>query len=186
METTEDRPNAATYVMTISSDMRPYLGSMVVACFKDLTFDPYGENRELLVEGMWSIPFSADITVKDSIEIEGNDKMEFPFAGTTAVVERIDLTPLGITLLSDVSKVPYDDLGVSDTTITLRLKMIDGSELSIIPHNPKQDWIVESGNIEYSNENGKTYQKDIYSFRTAIELQKVVGIYVQEIYIPVE
>lgn len=166
--------------------MRPYLGSMVVACFKDLTFDPYGENRELLVEGMWSIPFSADITVKDSIEIEGNDKMEFPFAGTTAVVERIDLTPLGITLLSDVSKVPYDDLGVSDTTITLRLKMIDGSELSIIPHNPKQDWIVESGNIEYSNENGKTYQKDIYSFRTAIELQKVVGIYVQEIYIPVE
>lgn len=186
MENTEDRLNVATYVMTVSSDIRPYLGKMVVACFKDLTLDPYGENREVLVEGMWSIPFSADVTVKDSIEIEGNDDMEFPFAGTTAVVERIDMTPLGLTLLSDVSNVPYDDLGVSDTTITLRLKMMDGSEIYIMPHNPEQDWIVESGNIEYSNENEKTYQKDSYSFNSAIELQKVVGIYVQEVYIPVE
>lgn len=186
METAEDRPNVATYVMTLSSDMRPYLGSTVVACFKDLTLDPYGENRELLVEGMWSISFLADITVKDSIEIEGNDDMVFPFVDTTAVVERIELTPLGITLLSDVSNVPYDDLGISDTTITLRLKMIDGSDIYIVPDNPEQDWIVESSNIEYSNENEKTYQKDSYSFCTAIELQKVVGVYVQEVYIPVE
>lgn len=186
LETMKEKPNVATYMMTLSSDMRPYVGSMVVACFKDLTLDPYGENPELLVEGMWSIPFSVDITVRDSIEIVGNNDMVFPFAGTTAVVERIDLTPLGITLLSDVSKVPYDDLGVSDTTITLRLKMIDGSDIYIMPDNPEQDRIVDSGNIEYSDENGKTCQKDSYSFRTAIELQKVAGIYVQEVYIPVE
>ncbi|MCM1500016.1 MAG: hypothetical protein NC124_16260 [Clostridium sp.] len=186
LETMEEKPNVATYTVTISSDIRPYLDNTVVACFKDLTLDPYGENPELLVEGMWSIPFWAEITVRDSIEIEGSDDITFPFVGATATVERIDLTPLGITLLSDVSRVPYDELCVSDTTITLRLKMMDGSEIYIMPHNPEQEWIVDSGNVEYSDEGGKTYQKDSYSFTTAIELSKVVGVYVQEVYVPVE
>lgn len=186
LETIEEKPNVATYVMNLTADMEEYEGKEVTAYFKDLTTDPNGDNPELLVEGMWSITFLADMTVKENIEIEGTQDMEFPFINTTAAVERIEITPLGITLLSDVSKVPFEDLGISDTTITLRLKMIDRSEVYIMPDNPEEEWIVDGSNVEYSQENGKSYQKDTYSFAKVLDITKVVGIYVQDLYIPVE
>ena len=65
--------------------------------------------------------------------------MVFPFVNTTATVEDIEITPLGMTLVSDVSRVPFEDLGISDTTIAIRLKMIDGSEIDIIPSNPEKE-----------------------------------------------
>ena len=97
---------------------------------------------------MWSITFVSEITVKESIQIEGNSDMVFPFVNTTATVEDIEITPLGMTLVSDVSRVPFEDLGISDTTIAIRLKMIDGSEIDIMPSNPEKEWIVESGSID--------------------------------------
>ena len=73
-----------------------------------------------------------------------------------------------MTLVSDVSRVPFEDLGISDTTIAIRLKMIDGSEIDIMPSNPEKEWIVESGSIEYDQRDEKSFQKDIYSFKEAI------------------
>lgn len=186
LETMEEKPNVATYVMTLTTDMEAYEGKKVTAYFKDLTVDPNGSQPRLLVEGMWSITFQADATVKEKIEIEGNSDITFPFVNTTAALERVEITPLGMTILSDVSKVPFDDLGISDTTITVRLKLIDGSEVYIMPSNPEQKWIVDGSNVEYSEENGKSYQKDTYSFSEALDITKVVGIYLQEQYVPVE
>ena len=135
---------------------------------------------------MWSITFVSEITVKESIQIEGNSDMVFPFVNTTATVEDIEITPLGMTLVSDVSRVPFEDLGISDTTIAIRLKMIDGSEIDIMPSNPEKEWIVESGSIEYDQRDEKSFQKDIYSFKEAIDIAKVVGVYIQDLYVPVE
>lgn len=185
LETMEEKPNVATYVVSLTADMKELEGEYVTVYFKDLTLDPNGENQ-LLVEGMWSITFVSELTVKESVRIEGDSSMTFPFVNTTAAVEYIELTPLGITLLSDVSKVPFEDLGISDTTIAIRLKMIDGSEINIMPSDPEKEWIVDNGNIEYSQENGRSFQKDTYSFNEAIDITKVVGFYIQDIYVPVE
>lgn len=186
LETLDEKPNVATYVVSLTADMKELEGEYVTAYFKDLTLDPNGENPQLLVEGMWSITFVSELTVKESVRIEGDGSMTFPFVNTTATVEHIELTPLGITLLSDVSKVPFEDLGISDTTIAIRLKMIDGSEINIMPSDPEKEWIVDNGNIEYSQENGRSFQKDTYSFKEAIDITKVVGFYIQDVYVPVE
>ena len=124
---------------------------------------------------MWSITFVSEITVKESIQIEGNSDMVFPFVNTTATVEDIEITPLGMTLVSDVSMVPFEDLGISDTTIAIRLKMIDGSEIDIMPSNPEKEWIVESGSIEYDQRDEKSFQKDIYSFKEVISPISIYG-----------
>lgn len=186
LEKDQEKSNEAVYVVTLTADMKKYKDKNVTVCFKDLTRDPNGDSPEILVTGMWSITFPAEMTVKNKVEMEGNEKLEFPFINTTAYIKRIKLTPLGITLLADVSRVPFEDLGVSDTSITLRLKMIDGSELAISSPEPGEKWIVESGNIEFEQKKGHSYEKCIYSFQEAINVAKVAGIYVQDLYVPVE
>lgn len=186
LETMEEKPNVATYVVNLTADMNELEGKYITAYFKDLTLDPNGKNPQLLVEGMWSITFVSELTVKEDIEIEGNSDMVFPFVDTTATVERIELTPLGMTLLSDVSKVPYEDLGISDTSIDIRLKMIDGSEKYIAPYDPDKDYIVDSGSIEYDQRDDKSIQKNLFTFSEALDLTKVVGIYIEDLYVPVE
>ncbi|MGN0154284.1 MAG: hypothetical protein ACI4A3_07520 [Lachnospiraceae bacterium] len=186
LEGMEEKPNVATYVVNLTADTEELEGKDVTVCFKDLTADPNGDNPKLLVEGMWSITFLSELTVKDSIIIEGNSDMVFPFVNTTATVENIELTPLGMTLLSDVSKVPYEDLGISDTSIAIRLKMIDGSEKYISPYDPDKEYIVDSGSIEYDQNNEQSFQKNIFSFSEALDIAKVVGIYIQDLYVPVE
>lgn len=186
LETMEGKPNVATYIVNLTANMEEFEGKKLTAYFKDLTLDPNGEDPQLLVEGMWSITFVSELTVKESIQIEGNSDMVFPFVNTTATVENIEVTPLGMTLVSDVSKFPFEDLGISDTTIAIRLKMIDGSEIDIMPSNPDKKWIVENGSIEYIQTDGKSFQKDIYSFREAVDIAKLIGIYIQDLYVPVE
>lgn len=51
------RENEATYVVRLSPEEEIEKGSMVTAYFKDLMADPDGSGREMLVEGMWSVPF---------------------------------------------------------------------------------------------------------------------------------
>lgn len=186
LETMEEKPNVATYVAELTTDMRSYEGQYVTAYFKDLTLDPYGEDPQLLVEGMWSITFVPELTVKDGIEIEGDSDMVFPFVDTTATVQHIEITPLGMTLLSDVSNVPYEELGLSDTSIAIHFKMIDGSEKYISPYDPDTEYIVDSGNVEYIQEKDASIQKNVYSFSEALDVAKIVGVYIQELYVPIE
>ncbi len=186
LEKDPEKPNEAVYVVNLTSDMKKYQDKNVTVSFKDLTRDPNGDSPEVLVEGMWSITFPAEMTVKNKVVIKGNEKLEFPFVNTTAYVDKIKLTPLGITVTADVSRMPFEDLGVSDTSIEIRLKMIDGSELAVSSPEQGQKWIVESGSIEFDQKKGHSYEKCIYFFQEAINVAKVAGIYVQDLYVPVE
>lgn len=186
LETMEGKPNIATYVVTLTSNMDLQEGKDVTVCLKDLEQNPFSDNSKMLVEGMWSIQFPLEMTVRDDIVIEGNADMKYPFVDTMAVLKRVELTPLGITIYSDVSDFPYEELGLSDTTIALTLKMLDGSEQMVMSHNPEDELVIDSGSIEYEKEEEKSYQIDTYSFREVLDINKVVGICIEDLYIPVD
>ena len=187
-ERLESHPNEALFVITLTGDVGSYEGKYITASFKDLTLDANGEDSRILVEGMWSVSFHADSTVRDSIVIDGslNEKKDvtFSYINTSAKVVSIEMSPLGITLISDVSNMPFEELGVSDTTIKLRIEMTDGTEYLVNPYSEADNYIVDSGESEFDQEDGISYQKDIYSFSNAVDVNKVAGFYVQDIFIP--
>ncbi len=184
LEISEQKPNMATYVVSITFNKDLEEGTNVTAYFKDLERNPYSDNPELLVEGMWSITFPLNRTVTESISIEGTPDMEFSFLGTTAIVDYIEITPLGLTLNSDVSNFPYDQLGLSDTTIAIKFQMIDGSEQTIVSHESDESFI-QGGSICYDQVGDKSYQKNVLEFEEVIGLEKVCGIYIEDLYIPI-
>ena len=184
-EGTRTRPNVALYVVKFTGDISEYEGKDISVCLKDLTRDPNGEEREVLVEGMWSASFVADKTVRDSVAFTGDEEIDIPYINSTATIEELELTPLGISLTANVSGIPFDQLGVSDTTISLKLIMADGEELIISPYDEKGRYIVESGESEFDQVDGISYQKDIYSFTEAVDINSVMGVYVQGVFVPV-
>jgi len=186
LEVHEDYPNMATYVVSLVFDEVLEEGCEVTVCFKDLTRDPYSSSPELLVGGVWSLTFHYDPTVTDHINLEGNPDMVFPYINTTAELKSIELSPFGIVVLTDVSNFPSDELGVSDTTIAIRLKMIDGSELTVVSHDPEESGYIQGGSISYNEEGGRTYQQDNLEFTNMINIGKVVGIYIEDLYVPVK
>ena len=186
LEVSKDRPNIATYVVSLVFDEVLEEDSEVTVCFKDLTRDPYSSNPELLIDGVWSLTFFYCPTVTDHIEFEGNPDMIFPFINTTAELMKIELSPFGILVYADVSNFPSDDLGISDTNIAIRLKMIDGSELTVVSHNPEEQGYVQGGSISFSNEGDKTYEQVNLEFTNMINVGKVMGIYIEDLYIPLK
>lgn len=186
LEVNGDRPNIATYVVSLVFDEVLEEGSEVTVCFKDLTRDPYSDAPELLIEGVWSLTFFYYPTVTDHIEIEGTAEMVFSFINTTAELKRLELSPLGIFVLADVSNFPSDELGVSDTDIAIRLKMIDGSELTVVSHDPEERGYVQGGNIFFSEEGDRTYEQVNLEFNNMINVEKVLGVYIEDLYVPVK
>ncbi|MCM1542828.1 MAG: hypothetical protein NC121_16425 [Blautia sp.] len=186
LEVNEDRPNIATYVVSLMFDETLEEGSAVTACFRDLTKGPYSDNPELLVEGLWSITFDFYPTVIDRVEIEGTPEMVFPFIDTTAAVTDMELTPFGLMVRADVSNFPSDKLGVSDNSVAVRLKMIDGSELTVASHDPAEDCCTQSGYVSVSSEEDKTYQQMNWEFTNMINVGKVMGVYIEDLYIPLK
>lgn len=186
LEINEDRPNIATYIVSLVFDEELEEDSDITACFRDLTLDPYSEHPTLLVNGVWSMTFQFQHTITDNIKIEGNSDTAFPYINTTATVKSLELTPLGMTLVSDVSNFPTDELGISDTTIAIRLEMMDGSEQIIVSHDPKDSDFVQGGSTFFWEADGKTYQQDTIQFTNVINISKVLGIYVENLYIPIK
>lgn len=186
LEISEDRPNIATYVVSLVFDETLEEGCEVTACFRDLTKNPYSSSPELIIEGVWSLTFYYYPTVTDHIEIEGTSDMIFPFINTTAEVMGIELTPFGILVRADVSNFPSDELGVSDTNIAIRLKMIDGSELTVVSHDFEEQGYTQGESISFSNEGDKTYEQVNLEFTNMIDIGKVVGVYIEDLYVPVK
>lgn len=184
LEVSQERPNVATYIVNMVLEKDIEEGTEVTACFKDLTRDPYSDSPELLVEGMWSITFAFEPTVTENIAIDGNSDMTFPYVNTTAALERIELTPLGLVVISDISNFPSDEWGISDTSLSVRLKMIDGSEEVVLSHNLEDDTFVQCSSREISEENGRTFQRDTVEFPNVINMNMVIGIYIEDLYIP--
>lgn len=184
LEVSEERPNVGTYVVSITFGEEIEEGEQLAVCFQNMTRDPYSDHPELLVEGMWSVPFFYQRTVSESIEIEGTEDMTFSYINTTATLLEFELTPSGISMLSDVSNFPSDELGVSDTTIAVRLEMLDGSELVVVSHDPEERGYIQGGEISFHDEEGKTYQRDTLEFTNMININLVSGVYIEDLYIP--
>lgn len=185
LEVMEQKQNVATYVVSLSTEEELEEGEQITAYFKDLKLNPNGENPEMLVEGMWSLTFPVESTVTENIVIQGNEEMKFPFVKASATINKIKITPLGMTVEADVSEVPYEELGISDTNIALRLKMLDGTEKLVMSHNPEDTWIVDSGSNSYSENEGKNIQKSKYEFSEKVDTKKIAGVYVEDLYVPV-
>lgn len=186
LEVSEDRPNIATYVVSLVFDEVLEEGSEVTVCFQNLTKDPYSSNPELLIDGVWSLTFFYHPTVTDHIELEGTPDMVFPFINTTAELMKLELSPFGILVYADVSNFPSDELGISDTNIAIKLKMIDGSELTVVSHDPDEQGYVQGGSISFSNEEDKTYEQVNLEFTNMVNIGKVVGVYIEDLYVPIK
>ena len=182
LEVLEGKKNVATYVVSLSSDEKLKEGSEVTVFFKDLMRNPNGDNPEMLVEGMWSVNLTVDYTVSEDIKVKGTDNMTYPFLKTEASLSKLELTPLGLEIVSDISTAPYDELGISDTTIAVRLKMIDGSEKVVASHD-MEETIVSSGSSTFMKKKKRTLQTDTYQFSKTLNTSKVIGIYIEDFYI---
>lgn len=186
LEVSEDCPNIATYVVSLVFDEELEEGSQVTVCFEDLTLDPYSSNPKLLIDGVWSCTFYYYPTVTDRIELEGSPEMVFPFINTTAELMKLELSPLNILVYADVSNFPSDELGVSDTNIAIRLKMIDGSILTVVSHDPGESGYIQGGSISFSSEGDKTYQQTNLEFTNMVDVGKVMGVYIEDLYVPIK
>lgn len=186
LERSEEKANEAIYVVSLSSNEQIQDGSQVTAFFKDFMIDPYGDSREMLVEGMWSLSFSADYTVTEEISIEGTADMTYPFLGKQAILNSIEITPLGMVMKSDVSAVPYDALGISDTSLRVVLKMLDGREILLMSHDLEEEVMVSSSSISYESIEEKTYQSNKFEFESMVNTGQIQGVYIEDLYVPVK
>lgn len=185
-EVMEGKTNMATYVVSLMADQELVEESNVTVYLNNLTRKPYSDNPELLVEGMWSITFPVNYTVTEDIILEGNQEMEFSYVNTTAFVEKLQITPLGMVLISNVSNLSGEEMAVSDTRLEVRMKMIDGTEHIVGSRDPEAPLIVNSSGSSFEEEGESMYQRDDFEFSDMINLSKVAGIYVEDLYIPVK
>lgn len=186
LEVLESSDNKATYVVSLLSGEELEKDSNITVCFRNLMADPWGDAPEMLVEGMWNITFPVHDTVTEDITVEGTGDMEFSYINTTAVVESIQITPLGMVMLVDISNFPYEDLGISDTTIAVRFQMIDGSELVVISHDWEEETIVSGAGSSFEEETEGNYMRNDYEFSEPLDISKIVGIYIEDLYIPLK
>lgn len=181
-----EKKNTASYIVSISTNQQIREDEDVTVFFENLMVDPYGENPQMLVEGMWSIPFAVSYTVSEEVTREFIKEMSYDFLDTTAFIKNLKLTPLGISLVTDVTNVPYEELGISDTTIAIGLQMIDGSRKEVLSHNEDDKIISEGGDCYVYQENEKTYIKYTNQFDNPLDIAKVIGVYVENCYIPLK
>lgn len=183
LEVLKGKSNIATYIVSLSSTQELQEGTEVTAFFKDLTKDPYGDQPELLIEGMWSVTFEIEPTVSEAIQIKGTPDMAYPFLETTAMVAELNLTPLGLTITSDISEVDYEQLGFADLTTAIRLKMIDNSELTVASHDMEEYTIINSSSFYFTQEDGKIFLTYTCQFDTPISVAQVSGVYLEDYYL---
>lgn len=186
-EVMKDKSNVATFVVNISTGSQVKEGKEVTVFFKDLLDGPqYEEDTKVLVEGMWNLSFRAAYTNSKEITIKGTEDMQFPFSYSTADIKKIKLLPLGMTLIYDVSRVDADTRNTTDTSFTIRLKMIDGSEIIVTSPKPEDDCLSNAGSIDNYDKKGHSYQKYVGQFKEAIDINQVLGIYIADYYVPLK
>jgi len=183
LENDMEKPNVALYVVSMNFDQELPEGAHVTCFLQNLAIDPYSDEPEQLVEGIWSLTFPFERTVVDSLTVEGTPDMLFPYIDDSAKVEHIELTPTGLVLLLDVSGVDYELMNVSDTTVAIKLLYVDGSTKTIVSHNPDESFI-QGGSNSFETEGDKITQQVMLEFTKILNIEKVMGIYVEDLYIP--
>ena len=183
LEVLEGKNNIATYIVSLSSTQELQEGTEVTAFFKDLVVDPYSDQPEVLVEGMWSVTFVVEPTVSEEIRMKGTPDMTYSFLDTPAKLETLHLTPLGMTIVADISDVDYEQLGFADTSTAIRLKMIDNSELIVSSHDAEEATIINSGSYYFEQADEKIFITSTYQFETPISVAQVSGVYLEDYYL---
>lgn len=183
LEVLEGKSNVATYIVSLSSTQELQEGTEVTAFFKDLVEDPYSDHPDVLVEGMWSITFVVEPTVSETIQIKGTSDMTYPFLDTTAKMVKLNLSPLGMTLVSDISEVDSELLGFADLKIAVRLKMIDNSELVVACHDEEEDTIISSSSYDFAQTDDKILMTSTFQFETPVSIAQVSGVYLEDYYV---
>lgn len=187
LEVMKSKSNVASFVVNIGTDNQVKEGKMVTAFFKDLLDGPqYEKDTKVLVEGMWSFSFTAEYTNKKEITLKGTKGMQFSFSYSKADIKKIKLLPLGLTLVSDVSRVDEQTRNTTDTRYVIRLKMLDGSEIIVDSPNLEDDCLVNGGSVLYYDKKGHSYQRYVGQFKKAIDINQVLGIYVADCYVPIK
>lgn len=183
-EVSDGKTNIATYIMHISCDEELEPDSTANVFLKDLMMDPYGEKREMLVEGIWNINFTIEQTVTDNIELRDTGT-EYPFHDIMARMKSLEISPLGMTLKTDITGMNQDELGILDNSIMVRLQMIDGSQLLVRSHNLEDETIVSGGSSLFEEEDGALIMTDTYGFADTIKINEILGVYIEDVYVPI-
>lgn len=183
LETGTEMPNEALYVVSLTFDQEVSEGTPVTCFLQNLSVNPYEDRPDQLVKGIWSLTFPFEQTVVESVSVEGNPNMIFPYIDGSAVIEHLELTPLGINLLLDVSGVTYDLMNVSDTTVSIKLLYVDGSKKTIVSHNDGESFI-QGGSISYSTLEDKVTQQHNLEFTEILNIEQVIGVYIEDLYVP--
>lgn len=187
LEVMKNKSNVATFVVNIGTDQQIKEGKRVTAFFKDLLDGPqYEDDTSVLVEGMWSFSFTASYTNSKEITLKGTEDMQFSFSYSKADIKKIKLLPLGLTLISDVSRVDAQTRNTTDTRFPISLRMIDGSEIIVESPDLEDDCLVSGGSIGYYDKKGHSYQKYVGQFEKAIDINQVIGITIADCYVPIK
>ena len=115
--------------------------------------------------------------------MKGTPDMTYSFLDTPAKLETLHLTPLGMTIVADISDVDYEQLGFADTSTAIRLKMIDNSELIVSSHDAEEATIINSGSYYFEQADEKIFITSTYQFETPISVAQVSGVYLEDYYL---
>ena len=184
LEVQEDKSNVATYVVSMSSDEKIEEDEDITLYFKDMMRDPCEDEPEMLVEGMWSLTFTATYTVSEDVEIKGTEDMTFTHDGGIVTLKKIELSPMGISVSADVTDLHYADNAYSnETSLPVTLQMVDGSNLVIFSHDPDEPGYISMGSDSFRQPKGKEILTSRYEFEKMVDIKKVIGIYVEDLYV---
>ncbi|MCH5266008.1 MAG: hypothetical protein J1F02_08925 [Lachnospiraceae bacterium] len=187
LEVMEGKKNVATYVVAISTDKQVKEGKEVTVFFKDLIEGPPRNIPQVLIEGMWNLTFTASkYDNEKNVTVKGTEEMNYTMLGREITIKKVKLLPLGLTVVSDMSNIPLDTLHVSDTRITVRLKMIDGSEKIVDSPDPDVKTLTSGSSVSEYQKGGKILHKYVCQFDKAIDINQVLGIYIEDCYIPIK
>ena len=123
-------------------------------------------------------------TVTEEIVIKGTPEMTYSFLDTPAKVQKLHLTPLGLTLVADISEVDAELLGFADLSTEIRLKMIDNSERVVSSHDSEVYTITGSSSYYFENTDDQILLTGTYQFGTPISVAQVSGVYLEDYYLP--
>ncbi|MBO6108520.1 MAG: hypothetical protein J6P16_03840 [Eubacterium sp.] len=177
--TDDENENSAQYIFSLSTEEKLKEDEPMVAFFHDLTQDPNGASPKTLVNGKWKINFLSSVTVSKKKVITADRSVSYPILGKKAHVEKISITPLGITVTTDVSEIPFDELGVSDIRLDMTMQMIDGSEIVLGYRDGSVSSDISESSIATEKKGNKSYAKYIFSFKEKINPDMYRGLIIE-------
>ena len=187
LEVLNGKKNVATYVVSVSTDKQVKEGKDVTVFFKDLIPDPTEKLPQILIEGMWSLTFTAsEYDNEKDVTIKGTEEMSYMMLGEEVTIKKVKLLPLGLTVISDMTNIPLDTLHISDTRITVRLKMIDGSEVMVDTPEVDVKTLTSGSSVSEYQKGDRTFHKYVCQFDKAVDINQVLGIYIEDCYIPMK